>query len=149
VRVPSRFARRSEFESNMTPMIDVVFLLLVFFLWTSSFQITEYALPTDVAVAGGSQQPVETPPEQSDLPPVVIKIVNQGGRIGWLIDGQSQRDLAAVGQTLGQLSALSFDVPVILDVEGNVPLGNVIDVYDLCLQKNFDTVQFAASVDAL
>ena len=29
-------------ELKMTPMIDVVFLLLVFFVWTSSFELPEF-----------------------------------------------------------------------------------------------------------
>ena len=40
---PSIFnGSRRELEIKMTPMIDVVFLLLVFFVWTASFHAVEY-----------------------------------------------------------------------------------------------------------
>ena len=39
---------RGDLEISMTPMIDVVFLLLVFFVWTASFQVVENMLPTSL-----------------------------------------------------------------------------------------------------
>ena len=45
---PSPFLRRGtevDMDSAMTPMIDVVFLLLVFFVWTASFVAVEQVLP--------------------------------------------------------------------------------------------------------
>ena len=39
------------------------------------------------------------------------------------------------------------ELPVILDVDGEVPLEDVIDVYDLCRRIGLDRIQFAASVD--
>ena len=36
-------------EVKMTPMIDVVFLLLIFFVWTSSFELPEFDLPSALA----------------------------------------------------------------------------------------------------
>ena len=50
MRRPSLFLRRERIEVKMTPMIDVVFLLLVFFIWTSSFQIAEQSLSGDLAL---------------------------------------------------------------------------------------------------
>ena len=47
---PSIFnGTRRELEIKMTPMIDVVFLLLVFFVWTASFQAIEYLLPSSLS----------------------------------------------------------------------------------------------------
>ncbi len=67
----------TDLDSAMTPMIDVVFLLLVFFVWTASFQIVEYILPSDMSVQIGSEQAenMEPPPEK-DFEDVVV-------RIGW------------------------------------------------------------------
>ncbi|MEO8496389.1 MAG: biopolymer transporter ExbD, partial [Planctomycetota bacterium] len=40
MRRPSIFTERREpLDVKMTPMIDVVFLLLIFFVWTASFHI--------------------------------------------------------------------------------------------------------------
>jgi len=56
MRRPSVFAaQRRELEIKMTPMIDVVFLLLVFFIWTSSFHIVENVLPSRLTVLLGRE----------------------------------------------------------------------------------------------
>ena len=44
----------TDIDAAMTPMIDVVFLLLVFFVWTASFQIIEQALPSQLVSQTGS-----------------------------------------------------------------------------------------------
>ena len=42
MRAPSFHDRRErDLKIEMTPMIDVVFLLLVFFVWTASFRMIE------------------------------------------------------------------------------------------------------------
>ena len=49
MRRKSPLVRRAgdiDIDKAMTPMIDVVFLLLVFFVWTASFQIIEHVLPS-------------------------------------------------------------------------------------------------------
>ena len=46
--------RRGDVDVKMTPMIDVVFLLLVFFIWTASFQIVEQVLPSSVSAQRGT-----------------------------------------------------------------------------------------------
>ena len=48
MRTHRRLQRRAV-SLNMTPMIDVIFLLLVFFLATSSFQVVEKLLPSSVS----------------------------------------------------------------------------------------------------
>ncbi len=41
MKLPQHFSSDS-MELKMTPMIDVVFLLLIFFVWTSSFELPEF-----------------------------------------------------------------------------------------------------------
>ena len=48
---PSPYVDRrgdASMDSTMTPMIDVVFLLLVFFVWTASFQLAVAGLDIPV-----------------------------------------------------------------------------------------------------
>ena len=48
-------------------------------------------------------------------------------------------------QRLQVIADIKVDVPVILHPDDGVPIGDVIDVYDLSLLSGFDTVQFAIS----
>ena len=59
MRVPHSHSDRINFDVKMTPMIDVVFLLLIFFVCTASFQIAEALLPAPLAYAGNVQTPTE------------------------------------------------------------------------------------------
>ncbi|GIW98073.1 MAG: hypothetical protein KatS3mg111_1406 [Pirellulaceae bacterium] len=64
---PQRRRRPEDADVAMTPMIDVIFLLLVFFLATSSFRAVEKLLPSGVTefapVAGTASG--EPPPRPS------------------------------------------------------------------------------------
>ena len=50
MRIPTREGRRS-LQFNITPMIDVVFLLIIFFLVSSHFVRSEHAEAVDLAEA--------------------------------------------------------------------------------------------------
>ncbi len=132
----------------MTPMIDVVFLLLVFFVCTASFYAVEQILPTDVSLPGTTVSDEVVPPELKDVEPIVIEVLWQNGEARWRIDLRQYERLEDVRRALAASVALHPNLPVILDVEGAVPMENVVDVYDLCRQVGLNEVQFAASVDA-
>lgn len=66
--------RETQLELSMTSMIDIVFLLLIFFLTTSSFVPTERDLSAASKVE--KQTPSETP---SDFEPAVIDVVPGNG----------------------------------------------------------------------
>ena len=147
MRRPSVFDRyRGDAELKMTPMIDVVFLLLVFFVWTASFQVVEYLLPTSVSAEVGSDDTQsEEPPPDFDFENVVVRILWDGANPSWSVNDQDTPSLAAVRQRLQVIADIKVDVPVILHPDDGVPIGDVIDVYDLSLLSGFDTVQFAIS----
>jgi biopolymer transport protein ExbD len=139
-----RTRQRSPIELKMTPMIDVVFLLLIFFVCTASFQALEQVLPTSVSLpaAGSESEPID--PELADLEEVVVRVSLEAGRAAWQVNERVVGDLASLRALLAQLVGIRSDLPVIVDVDGPVPMGDVIDVYDLCRLVGFDRVQFAA-----
>ena len=69
-RIPSGPRRRSRvhMQLSIVPLIDVVFLLLVFFLLTASFRPQEGFLPTRLPQQSASAEP-------SELEPVPIRVV--------------------------------------------------------------------------
>ena len=139
------FQRASTLGVVMTPMIDVVFLLLVFFVWTASFQVVEYSLPSSLFAASGTGSEVEVDPELEDLDRVVIRIAWQDARPVWMINERSVASLSDVRNTLSGIAAIQSDVPIVLDASPNVPLGHVIDVYDIARLESFSKVQFAVT----
>ncbi|MDA1051479.1 MAG: biopolymer transporter ExbD [Planctomycetota bacterium] len=151
MRRPSIFTdRREPLDVKMTPMIDVVFLLLIFFVWTASFHIVEHILPSSVSEIRGSESlsPNEPPPAEADFHDVVVRVLWEDGRVGWRVGGEMLDDLAAVEAKLAGIYRANAEAPVIIDPDNATPLGHVIDVYDLSRRVGFDEVQFAAAEEA-
>ncbi len=147
MKIPSSTTSRGDgFDAaTMTPMIDVVFLLLVFFVWTASITAVEYLLPSNLSPAAGSVAVSEDPPPPPDFDPVVVKIVWLADRPGWIINGNGVSELTQVKETLQTVAEIKSDLPVIIHPAPDVPLGDVIDVYDLARLAGFEKIQFAAS----
>lgn len=133
-------------ELKMTPMIDVVFLLLVFFVWTSSFERPENLLATTLASAGAADESVEIEPPPPDLDQVIVEVHWRANRPAWTIYERELTSLAQVAQTLRAAADIDNALPVIVVVDGPVPMGHVIDVYDLGRSAGFVKIQFAANV---
>jgi len=130
----------------MTPMIDVIFQLLIFFICTASFQAPERVLPTNLSLPG-TLADVLVDPEWEDLEELVIRILRDGGRTGWQVNQRDCGRLEEVEAVLVAACEVAGELPVILDVDGDVPIEDVIDVYDLCRQVGLERIQFAASAD--
>ena len=145
MKVPSQVSRaRGPLQVEMTPMIDVVFLLLIFFLWTASFRIAEQRLPSSVAEETTTRGNTSEVTEESDFEPVIVRIAWQNRAPRWNVNGREVGDLNSVSKTLLAVAQVKSDLPVIVDPDAEVPLGHVIDVYDLTRSIGFDKVQFAA-----
>ena len=143
---PSIFnGTRRELEIKMTPMIDVVFLLLVFFVWTASVQAIEYLLPSSLSQKQGTGQttnPAEPPPEV-EFEDIVIRITFFDNRPAWSVNGQPAASLSEVHDRLALVADIKTNSPVILHPDESVPVGNVIDVYDATRLAGFSQIQFA------
>jgi biopolymer transport protein ExbD len=149
MRIPSpllRGRKEADVDSAMTPMIDVVFLLLIFFVWTSSFVIVEHILPSQLSKQVGADptQPVDPPPKQ-DFENIVIKIDWDGNRPVWTINEQPVASLADIRQRLAVIVEIQSEAPVILHPVPGVPLGHVIEAYDVAKLVGFAKISFAVN----
>ncbi len=148
MRLPSPYlARGEELDVTMTPLIDVVFLLLVFFLWTTSFQMVEQMLPSRLTAVAGAAPSLRdpTPPPEEDFDRVVVRVRWENGELSWQINDTVVDSLAEVQRRLQGIAAITRDAPVILHPAPEVPLGDVIDLYDVTRLLGFERIQFAAS----
>jgi biopolymer transport protein ExbD len=146
MKLPSAYRDRPDgLDVRMTPMIDVVFLLLVFFVWTASFHLVEQLLPSNLIAAAGQGSPLDIDPEEADFERVVVRVLLDEGQPLWLVNDQPRSTLKEVAGTLRTLADIKPDAAVILDPTIEIPLGDVIDVYDLARLAGFEKIQFAAS----
>lgn len=129
-------------QTAMTPLIDVVFQLLIFFICASTGHMKELLLPTDFRA--GSIGAAAAPEAEKPLGEVWVKLHRTNDQTVAFLEGREFRDLGQLEQTLAALAAAATEIPVILDIAGDVPLGDVIRVYDACRAAHFRTVNFAA-----
>ena len=146
MRRVSQFTRRgSAYDSTMTPMIDVVFLLLVFFVWTASFQIVEYRLPSQLSVQVGTnpESTLTPPPPENDFDDIVVRVRWAGDITVWTVNDSLVSGREELVETLVRIAKIRRDTPVIIHPDPEVPLGVVLDAYDAARKAGFDEVQYA------
>lgn len=133
-------------NSTMTPMIDVVFLLLIFFICASARQTREALLAATLppGVIESAQTPAQTP-VQVDQAAIRLKR-GADGAIAAEMNGTDYKSLDLLEAQLKTLAAAATEVPIILDVDGPVPFGDVLRIYDLCQRLKFQTIKFAVDL---
>lgn len=132
-------------ELKMTPMIDVVFLLLIFFVWTSSFELPEFDLASAIAEppAGGSQVSSTRPPPEA-FDEIVIRLSMGDARIMIELNGQLLAGNAELRERLGEILALGVQPPVIIDPSPQITMNDAVRAYDSARLAGADRVLFAA-----
>ena len=121
---------------NLTPLIDVVFLLLIFFMVSTTF---EKQAKLKIELPEASVNPVES--VQEDL---VISISQKGVFFvnnNELINAQSQ----SLKNTLEQIVNDSRDMPVIIRADANVAHKHVIMAMDVLGNMGFSKVSMATT----
>ena len=133
-------------ELKMTPMIDVVFLLLVFFVWTSSFEVPEFDLPSSLAQtpAGGSEANSDQSQSVEVFDEIVVKLIDQGALTSIQLNGKTVADVDELRRQLSEIIALGVQPPVIVDPADRVTMDRAIEVYDAARAAGADRVLFAA-----
>lgn len=131
----------------MTPMIDVIFQLLIFFICTSSFQLPEklFATPIQSLMGNGpseSAQTFELPDDLQDFEEIAVQLHYESAA-WWEVYGNRITDFAQLNTMLRTLAEDCPEVPLILDVDPNVPVESVIQLYSAGKKSGFQKIQFA------
>jgi biopolymer transport protein ExbD len=125
-------------------MIDVVFLLLVFFVWTSSFELPEFDLPSAIAEPPSGRTPLsDERPTAEVFDEIVIRLSLQDARLIIDLNGQSMEDTAALKGRMAEILALGVQPPVIVDPAEQITMNVAVEVYDAVRSAGADRVLFA------
>jgi len=137
-------------QPKMTPMIDVVFQMLIFFIVAMQIRDPQGILKADLPRDRGdglSVNPGEVPPPLLEVKVHLARIPSAAGdnsRIAIQIEQYKCRDLADLEHRLKLLSECSKRIPVIIDGEPEVPFAYIIGVVDACLKAELTQVRFTA-----
>ena len=132
----SRKKRREDANLELTPLIDIVFLLLIFFLITTTFsQSREAEIPINLpkAVTG----------EQAAKGDKVVLFITEDGSVEVRGDAELEGDTLAA--KLGGLHAQNPDFNIVLKGDKGASHGRVIEVLDQIKQTGFKKVNLVIS----
>jgi len=134
--VKFRQAPREELELNLTPLIDVVFLLLIFFMVSTTFQKdSEISLQLPRA----SQEP---PAAVSDRIEVVI---NAAGAVYVNDQELVQTDVEALQNALFQVSGGKSDVPITIRADAQTTHQSFVTALDAAAKLGMRRVTIATT----
>lgn len=135
-RSMGRTGGEGSFGPNMTPMVDVVLVILVFFMAGAAFVGEEWFLRSQIAPAA-SRGPAAAP-DPFELPPTRLEIVLDGTPTGTLGSGVGL-ELAPLGDVLAALRAFAAgtavdQIEVIVRPGPTVPWEDVVRVHEVCAE---------------
>lgn len=140
MRLTRQKGEREEPELEMAPMIDVVFLLLIFFMCTSSFKKTELEIASGLPIVK-----VSTKVRADDFEPILIAVgIKKGTGLVITVNGYNCGNYSTLENRLLQLREL-YDSPVTIDAIGSVPWDSMVKTFDAGKRANFSRVAFAAT----
>jgi biopolymer transport protein ExbD len=135
MRLTNRRTQHGEkIELSMTSMIDVVFLLLIFFMTTASFVKTERQLDSNIKNQDSSSS------SASDLEPAIVDIVSSGGRFVFRVGAREIRDAEELTGILRQFPSKLDGAYV--KVSDEAPFGMVAAAIQSCKDADFTTVTY-------
>ncbi|MBN2490440.1 MAG: biopolymer transporter ExbD [Planctomycetes bacterium] len=150
MRVLRRTSRWGPFKMEFTPMIDVVFLLLVFFLCTLKFKTLEGKLATYLPKDRGPQRHWELPVPREDIR---LKLSARGGQCVCAVMGRPvgalPEDRGRIYEHIRRLRRAMPESPAIIDADPAVAHGHVVTLVDECIRARIDEITFAAALPAL
>ena len=136
-----RFARRQRQEAdvNLTPLIDVVFLLLIFFMVSTTFT-KESHLSIDLPEA--SPQTIRV----ADLQ-IEVSVTRQGD---YAINGVSlvNRDRETLRAAMEKVSQGDNSIPIIITADSLTPHQSVVTAMDIVGQLGFSKLSITTKLSS-
>ncbi len=137
-------ARGKSLDLQLTTLIDVVFLLLIFFVWTSSFKKPEFDLPSEVslpATASVSTQSTSPMPLFDEIEIMLGPTI--GDSLSIRLNRSQVTDLAQLQAELTKINRLGVQPPIVIQPDPRTQMHHAIAVYDCARLAGFDQVLFA------
>lgn len=119
---------------EMTPMIDVVFQLLIFFIVT----LKEQDILSHLDVSRPAPDPNATKEEQPD-----DLLTVQIGKEGWVLNGtpfMGKTGLAAMDKQLTRIASFSRSASVIIKCTGDSPHAFLVRVLNILARENMTNI---------
>ncbi len=129
--------RRPPADINLTPLIDVVFLLLIFFMVSTTFK-DEARLRVNLPQAQGENVP-------SQEPSMIRLVIDRAGR--FFVNDQRLTDAqpAALANVLKALKERDGVVPILIQADAQATHQAVMTAMDAASQAGLNQIAFSAT----
>jgi len=130
--------KKSEFDQklNMPAMVDIVFLLLIFFMCTSSLTQPEQSMASRMA------RPTSGQKGNDDNRTMRIRVQAVSGGVLIELNKQICKDFESLLDNLKRRGEIE-DISVIIEGQSSVPFRYMVAVLDTCYQANVTRVAFS------
>ncbi len=133
-----RFGRRIQEEADtiqMAPLIDIVFLTLIFFMATSVYSTLEREVDVKLPTADSGRQEQRTPGE------IFINVRADGS----VVVNNREMKLEELQAVLDRVAEYFPGGGVIIRGDRGVELGQIIKVLDCCRKADIQDISFAVT----
>jgi biopolymer transport protein TolR len=118
-------------DINMTPLIDVMLVLLVIFMITAPLMVSKVKVDLPKAAGAASQQ----------VPASILVVVDKAGQV--FLDDQPY-DMTVVAQRLQDTAVKNANTEVQLRADSAVPYGRVVEIMGLAHKAGLSRIGFVA-----
>ena len=130
----------NRYSVRMTPLIDIIFLLMIFFLLTINFQKPEGTIENQLPQLG---DPTSQEASQDwEIVRLRVKLIRENQRLKIYLQ---ERALYSYSDLLEYLNQLPNDILIVIEPDDKVPYRHVIGVYNICLKSNKKDIVFSIS----
>ena len=149
-------SRGVHYESgpNMTPLVDVVMVILIFLMLAGSFGGAEHYLTSNIPLTQKGLSSAPPPPGWVPDEPLEIRVdpIGDGfrataGRIRASDAATLTAQLATMREELNRAGTATNKVQVVISPSKNVQYDHLIRVYESALNAKFEKVAFATAHD--
>ncbi|WP_070988675.1 ExbD/TolR family protein [Halofilum ochraceum] len=133
-----RTRQREELELNITPLIDIVFLLLIFFMVSTTFQKQS---ELEIQLPKAQQEATSEPPDPLEI------VISADGQ--YAIGGRklSDNSLGTLIDALGSAAGDNRDRPLIVRADARTPHQAVVRAMDAASKLGLDRLSIATARD--
>ena len=134
---------KPKIQPPLTPMIDVTFQLLLFFLLTFTFREAEGQIPGRLPVGDVTQgQDVKVDPIFVVIRPAGDQAIYEMSGVNVGIHGPEELYRTLMGR---QKALSSKEVPVVIKPRGDVAWQHVVEAFNQAIRAKFTNIGFAPS----
>jgi biopolymer transport protein ExbD len=128
------------FSVKMTPLIDVIFLLMIFFLLTINFHMPEGVINNQLPQL--AEQNSDELSKDWETVRLRVKLVREDMRLKIYLQ---ERVIYSYEDLLQYLNELPNDILIVIEPDDKVPYKHVIGVYNMCIKSKKKDIVFSIS----